>query len=173
MPPYLPAQARDTGFVFQNYSIFRHMPVTENVEFGLRIRGVPTEERQQRSAELLDLVGLAGLGSRYADQLSGGQQQRVALARALAFRPAVLLLDEPFGALQEAQASLTALGVAGQVELRQGNPLEQMLATAVDYDLLVVGAPSPPAPQQLVWPELTGQLISRASCPVLVVPMHE
>jgi sulfate/thiosulfate transport system ATP-binding protein len=96
---YLPVQARDTGFVFQNYSIFRHMTVSDNVEFGLKIRGVANEEKRRRSAELLDLVGLAGLGSRYADQLSGGQQQRVALARALAYRPAVLLLDEPFGAL--------------------------------------------------------------------------
>ncbi|HTO86792.1 MAG TPA: ATP-binding cassette domain-containing protein [Thermoanaerobaculia bacterium] len=95
----LPPQRRDVGFVFQNYSIFRHMTVAENIEFGLRIRGVPSAERASRRDELLDLVGLGGLGGRYESELSGGQLQRVALARALAYRPAVLLLDEPFGAL--------------------------------------------------------------------------
>ena len=96
---WLPPQQRGVGFVFQNYSIFRHMSVAENVEFGLKIRRIPVAERAQRREELLHLVGLAGLGSRFAHQLSGGQQQRVALARALAYEPTVLLLDEPFSAL--------------------------------------------------------------------------
>src|ERR1700754_1148477 len=96
---YLTPQKRGTGFVFQNYSIFRHMSVGENIEFGLKIRKPSRSERARRRDELLELVGLGGLGSRYAHQLSGGQQQRVALARALCYEPKVLLLDEPFGAL--------------------------------------------------------------------------
>ncbi len=95
----LSPQARGIGFVFQNYSIFRHMSVAENIEFPLKIRKVPPAERTRRREELLDLVGLGGLGNRYSHQLSGGQQQRVALARALVHEPSVLLLDEPFGAL--------------------------------------------------------------------------
>lgn len=95
----LPPQQRGTGFVFQNYSLFQHMTVAQNIEFGLKIRHKPADDRQQVRDKLLEMVGLAGLGSRYPAQLSGGQQQRVALARALAYEPDVLLLDEPFGAL--------------------------------------------------------------------------
>ncbi|HEY6065714.1 MAG TPA: ATP-binding cassette domain-containing protein [Thermoanaerobaculia bacterium] len=96
---HLPPQERNTGFVFQNYSLFRHMTVAENVEFSLRVRKVPRAERAAKRDDLLALVGLAGFARRYPRQLSGGQQQRVAVARALAFSPTVLLLDEPFGAL--------------------------------------------------------------------------
>jgi sulfate/thiosulfate transport system ATP-binding protein len=95
----LPPAKRGIGFVFQSYALFRGMSVAENVEFALSIRGVPAGQRTRRRDELLEMVGLAGLGGRMPRQLSGGQQQRVALARALAHRPEVLLLDEPFGAL--------------------------------------------------------------------------
>src|SRR5262245_251781 len=95
----LSPRRREVGLVFQHYALFRHMSVAENVEFALRIRRVSATERRRRRDDLLALVGLGGLGSRMPSQLSGGQQQRVALARALAHKPAVLLLDEPFGAL--------------------------------------------------------------------------
>lgn len=92
-------QEREVGFVFQHYALFQHMSVADNIEFALRVRKVSPQQRHKRRDELLELVGLAGLGGRLSGQLSGGQQQRVALARALAHKPEVLLLDEPFGAL--------------------------------------------------------------------------
>jgi putative spermidine/putrescine transport system ATP-binding protein len=107
----LPPFARDVNTVFQDYALFPHMTVQENVEYGLRVKRVPREERRRRAGEALALVRLEGYGARKPAQLSGGQRQRVALARAVVNRPQALLLDEPLGALdlklrQELQVEL-------------------------------------------------------------------
>jgi putative spermidine/putrescine transport system ATP-binding protein len=109
----VPAYKRGIGMMFQNYALFPHMSVAENVGYGLKARGVGRLERRQRVAEVLALVKLTGMEDRKPRQLSGGQQQRVALARALVINPAVLLLDEPFSALDK------NLRASMQVELRE------------------------------------------------------
>src|SRR6202034_2808816 len=96
---HIGARDRGVGLVFQNYALFRHMTVADNIEFALRVRRVRARKRRARRQELLRLVALEGLDDRLPAELSGGQQQRVAVARALAHKPEVLLLDEPFGAL--------------------------------------------------------------------------
>ena len=95
----VPPQKRGIGFVFQHYAAFKHLTVRDNVAFGLKIRKRPKDEIKDKVDNLLEVVGLAGFQTRYPNQLSGGQRQRMALARALAVDPEVLLLDEPFGAL--------------------------------------------------------------------------
>ena len=119
----LPPQKRRTGFVFQNYSLFQHMTVAQNIAFGLEIEHVPRPQRETRVRELLELIELSELGDRLPSQLSGGQQQRVAVARALAQNPDVLLLDEPFGALD--------VKIRGQLRHNLSNIQKQLNVTAI------------------------------------------
>ena len=97
----IPVWKRDIGMVFQHYALFPHMSVAQNVVFPLEMRGVPKADRRKRVEEAMEMVGLAGFGERLPKELSGGQQQRVALARAMVFKPRLLLMDEPLGALDK------------------------------------------------------------------------
>ena len=153
----VPASKRDMGMVFQAYSLFPHLTVWDNVAFGLKMQGKSKRDRLSRSADMLELVGLAAHKSKYAGELSGGQQQRVALARALAIEPRVLLLDEPLSALDakvrsqlrdeirrvQSEVGITtlfvthdqeeALAVADRVGVMSHGKLEQLAAPAELY----------------------------------------
>lgn len=120
----IPAHRRNTAMVFQEYALFPHMTVAENVGYGLRMRRVPTDEARQRTRQVLELVGLSGQERKFPHQLSGGQQQRVALARALVVEPEVLLLDEPLSNLD------AKLRVRVRTEIRQ---VQQQLRKTVVY----------------------------------------
>ena len=119
---------RDFSMVFQSYALFPHLNVAENVAFGLRMRGMPRDQRSVAISEALELVKLGALADRYPRQLSGGQQQRVALARAIAIKPAVLLLDEPLGALDK------MLREEMQVELRDLQQRLRITTVFVTHD---------------------------------------
>ena len=124
----VPPHKRNVGLVFQNYSLFPHMTVFQNVAFGLRMRGVNDKQIKTQVQQMLDMVQLGSVGDRYPAQLSGGQQQRVGLARALVIKPAVLLLDEPFGALDK------KLRESMQLELRQIQQTLKVTSIFVTHD---------------------------------------
>jgi putative spermidine/putrescine transport system ATP-binding protein len=154
----LPPHHRDIGIVFQNYALFPHLSVAENIAYGLDARGVARPQRKQRVAEMLEMIQLGQLADRYPRQLSGGQQQRVALARALAVAPRILLLDEPFSALDKSlrmdmqieikrlqrQSGVTcvmvthdqeeALSMADRVAVLNAGKLEQFATPSQIYD---------------------------------------
>lgn len=155
---HIDIRKRNIGFVFQHYALFKHLTIRQNIAFGLEIRKKNTKQIKQRVEELLELIQLKGLGDRYPSQLSGGQRQRVALARALAIQPQVLLLDEPFGALDAKvrkelrdwlrnlhhEVHLTsifvthdqeeAMGVADEIVVMNQGKIEQIGTPAEIYD---------------------------------------
>lgn len=150
----MPPQKRHTGFVFQNYSLFQHMTAAQNIAFGLEIQRVPRQQRDQRVRELLALIDMEALGDRLPSQLSGGQQQRIAVARALAQNPDVLLLDEPFGALdvkirahlrqnlRDIQKRLNVTSILVTHDQDEAFELGDRIGVIEDGHLLEIGTPS-------------------------------
>jgi sulfate/thiosulfate transport system ATP-binding protein len=149
----LTPQQRHIGFVFQNYSLFQHMTAAQNIAFGLEIQKVPRADRNRRVKEMLELIEMADYGNRLPSQLSGGQQQRVAVARALAPSPDVLLLDEPFGALdvkirtqlrqnlREIQKQLNVPTILVTHDQQEAFELADRIGIIEDGRLLEVGTP--------------------------------
>ena len=124
----LPPHLREVGVVFQNYALFPHMTAAENVAYGLACRGAPKAQQQARAREMLEMVQMAHLGERLPREMSGGQQQRVALARALAVNPRILLLDEPFAALDK------SLRLDMQIEVKRIQRLAGITCIMVTHD---------------------------------------
>ena len=124
----LPPNRREVGIVFQNYALFPHMTIADNIAYGLAARGVPRPSRRRASTEMLALIKLDHIADRYPKQLSGGQQQRVALARALAVKPNILLLDEPFAALDK------NLRLDMQIEIKRIQRLAGTTTVLVTHD---------------------------------------
>jgi putative spermidine/putrescine transport system ATP-binding protein len=154
-----PPNRRDMGLVFQAYSLFPNMTARQNVEFGLRIRGRSSEQRTDRAAELLELVGRSAQGDRYPYQMSGGQQLRVALARALAIEPKVLLMDEPLSALdarvrvslrEEIRRIQTELGITA---LYVTHDQEEALSISDRVAVMNAGKPEQIAPPLKIYAE--------------------
>ncbi|WP_368182791.1 ABC transporter ATP-binding protein [Anaerotruncus rubiinfantis] len=149
----LPPHKRQVNTVFQRYALFPHLNVFENVEFGLRLKKIPENERRARVREMLDLVNLSGFDRRNIDQLSGGQQQRIAIARALVNHPRVLLLDEPLGALdlklrKEMQIELKRMQQALEItfvyvthDQEEALTMSDTVVVMKDGDILQVGTP--------------------------------
>lgn len=162
-----PTHKRDIGLMFQDHALFTHRSVAENIGFGLKMQGVDIRARRRRVDELLEMVGLAGLGHRSVERLSGGEAQRVALARALAPEPRLLLLDEPLASLDRARrlelnAELTRLlGELGQTALYVTHDQEEAFAVADEIGVMNEGSLLRTGTPSEVWRDPQSEFVAR------------